>query len=180
MPSGPVGLPLSARNPRGFRSLGAPTSAPSHGPGRRSINGDVPVSPSVSDASNASSGVKADQGAARESFTNLCLSRTVRSDHPCDIVGVIEAGDDPELLIGLASQVSSLLGDLAIWRLEARWRLNPGPLDHHRSPLGARSGREWDLPEGLSQSAPRACHTGQRPAMRRGGSVRSASALCPL
>jgi hypothetical protein len=51
-----------------------------------------------------------------EYFTKLRLSGPVCHDHPCDILGVIEAIDEPEL-IGLARQVDPLIGDLALWRL---------------------------------------------------------------
>jgi hypothetical protein len=84
--------------------------------------------------------MKADQESAMEYFTNLRRSGPVRYNHPCDIVGVIEAIDEPEVLIGLARQVSSFMGDLAIWRLEVHGVPIPGLwhiVDRHFVPAPA-------------------------------------------
>ena len=60
-----------------------------------------------------------------EYFTNLRLSGPVLSNHPCDVLGVTEMIEEPEL-IGLARQDSSLTGDLALWRLEIHCVPIPG------------------------------------------------------
>jgi hypothetical protein len=60
-----------------------------------------------------------------EYFTNLRHSGPVRYNHPCDIVGVTATIDDREM-IGLARQVSSFMGELALWRLEVHGVPIPG------------------------------------------------------
>jgi hypothetical protein len=60
-----------------------------------------------------------------EYFANLLHSGPVRYNHPCDIVGVTAAFDQPKL-IGLARQVSSVMGELALWRLEVHGVPIPG------------------------------------------------------
>jgi hypothetical protein len=60
-----------------------------------------------------------------EYFANLHRSGPVVYDHPCDIVGVTATIDQPEL-IGLARQVSSFMGELALWRLEVNCVPIPG------------------------------------------------------
>jgi len=60
-----------------------------------------------------------------EYFTNLRRSGPVRYNHPCNVIGVTEVIDEPEL-IGLARQVSSFMGELALWRLEIQGVPIPG------------------------------------------------------